>query len=105
MKNKYLLPFAACLGALATLVIPLVFLIRAVSTWQGDLNSDGTPDDAPRRAAVMLLFFSPGFFATIFLGMLLVFYILHLRNLVRKKSVEHFGAYLWFDNPNLICNG
>jgi hypothetical protein len=87
MKNKYLLPFPAFLGALATLVIPLVFLVWAIFTWHGDLNPDGTPDDAPKRAAVMLLFLTPGFFVAIFLGMLFISYILHARKLVSKKIV------------------
>ena len=51
------------------------------------MNPDGTPDNAPMRAATMLLFLSPGFFVAIFLEMLLVSYILHARKMVNKKVV------------------
>ena len=88
MKNKFLLPLAASLGALATLIIPVISLFWAYSTWRGDMNPNGTPDDAPWRAATILLFLSPGFFVAIFLGMLLVSYILHARKLVSKKVVS-----------------
>jgi len=62
MKTKHLLPYAATLGALTTLIFPVAGLFWAYSTWRGDLYPDGTPDDAPWRAATLLLYLSPVFF-------------------------------------------
>lgn len=87
MKNKYLLPYAASLGALATMVFPVASLIWVVVSWDGR-NPDGTLDNAPNRAIGLLLIISPVFLLAVFLGIFLTTTILHSRQWVTKRTVS-----------------